>query len=73
MGIREQFLMERKALGMIQSWVVMAEGLEAEIIEGLRFFLESDIKVQGYIGQGAVEAFKTQGVVFPKILVEFVK
>ena len=73
MSIREKILREREALGLIMSWSVMAEGLRAEVIEGLRFLLESDIKIYSYIGQGSIEAFQVQEVEFPSLLVEYVK
>lgn len=46
----------------------LIQGLKNEINETLLFFVESDIKIYGFITKGTEEAFKTQGVKIPESL-----
>jgi len=66
MSIKEKILREQKALK------VLAE-LKDEVEACLKFFIESDIKIYGFIKKGTVEVFKVQGVEFPELLIKFVK
>lgn len=48
------------------------ENLKSEINDTLLFFVESDLKIYGFITKGTIEAFETQNVKLPDSLNELI-